>query len=358
MDLKRTEYINKNYYPHLDGLRGVAILLVLLIHFYSISIGWVGVDLFFVLSGFLITNILLGYKPSFKSYKIFMIRRGLRIFPLYFLALFLIFVLGENMFLQHIDGFHVLVENQIYFWTYTQNFFLVLDIEKPNTLNHFWSLAVEEQFYIFWPLVVFVLKKNARWMIASFLFLIFLSFLLKLFSNNVPVNYTWLPYRMDALVMGGVASVIVKKGLNFNIKTLVALMLTGLFMFVGVCTIQGTFSHVNLWISKIGFFAIDLLFACLLLFSLSQNGIASRIRKALTNKPLMLLGKYSYGIYVIHWPVKILILRSGLLDGLKSGVLMNTVLLIFSLCLSYLVYHLFEVHFLKMKGRFVVSERN
>ena len=145
--------------PELDGLRGIAILMVLLVHFGMFQpqghaeaavfrffeMGWAGVDLFFVLSGYLITTILLKAKTSAFYYTHFYIRRFLRIFPLYYVFLtgFLLVTLWQ--------GAPVL--EQVWYWSYLANFRIGLG-HRIDGLSHFWSLAIEEQFYLVWPLVI------------------------------------------------------------------------------------------------------------------------------------------------------------------------------------------------------------
>ncbi len=349
-------YITQKYYSHLDGLRGVAIILVLLIHFYSITLGWVGVDLFFVLSGFLITNILLRYESTFHSYKIFIIRRCLRIFPIYFLTLFMVFIVGGELFHKYINGFEVLSSNQLYFWTYLQNFFLATNIEKPTTLNHFWSLAVEEQFYIIYPILIFAFKKNIRHLLSLLSLFVALSLILKLTSNNIAVNYSLLPYRMDSLILGAILSILLANNIKiksvFIYLTLAVSAIT--FLLIGIQ--EGSFAHTTLWMSKLGYFSIDLFFATLLFLSLINNKTGSYIRKTLDNKLLIEFGKYSYGIYVIHWPIKQLVLNSKIFVGLGPTLLINTVSLIISLVVSYLIYHSFEVKFLNLKSQFEIKK--
>src|ERR1043165_244152 len=152
----------RTYYPALDGLRGVAILLVIFLHNFRFSnyffFGWLGVDLFFVLSGFLITDILLSTSGSKNFLRHFYVRRFLRIFPIYFLTIiFCLFILPSLSNTVQIDYY---VHNQIWLWTFTQNW---LYIFKPPAgtpiLLHFWSLAVEEQFYIIWPIIIMLVKK-------------------------------------------------------------------------------------------------------------------------------------------------------------------------------------------------------
>ncbi|HYH16572.1 MAG TPA: acyltransferase, partial [Flavisolibacter sp.] len=137
------------YYPALDGIRGLAILFVVGFHNFSFmpffEYGWLGVDLFFVLSGFLITNILIKAVGEKNYLKNFYLKRALRIFPLYYGVLFFCFC-----FLSHFsslrDNLEYYLEHQFWLWTYFQNWLYIL--EPPETshfLVHFWSLAVEEQ---------------------------------------------------------------------------------------------------------------------------------------------------------------------------------------------------------------------
>lgn len=157
--------------PALDGVRGLAILMVTLFRFgreafpaeeYGrvveklIQVGTLGVDLFFVLSGFLITRILLQSQGTSNYFSRFYYRRSLRIFPLYFLTLAVLLVVlpklhsGEATFIEAI-------EKQSYLWTYTTNLKMSWDNAWGfGYLDHFWSLAVEEQFYLVWPLVIFM----------------------------------------------------------------------------------------------------------------------------------------------------------------------------------------------------------
>src|SRR5688572_28211876 len=148
-----TAYPNRPYYPALDGLRGVAILLVVLYHNFGFIkqsyFGWLGVDLFFVLSGFLITDILLRTRSQPGFLRDFYMRRVLRIFPLYYVSLIIfLFILAPLTSAKVEWGYYL--GNQVYFWTYLQNWlFIFKDPGNAHILNHFWSLAVEEQFYIF-----------------------------------------------------------------------------------------------------------------------------------------------------------------------------------------------------------------
>src|SRR5687767_573593 len=148
------------YYTGLDGLRGLAILLILGYHNFSFvpvfKHAWLGVDLFFALSGFLITDILLKSRKSENYLRNFYARRVLRIFPLYYLSLFIFFaLLPDSMLLPESSGYYD--ANKHWFWVYLQNWLFIFKTPDPTTfLNHYWSLAVEEQFYIIWPFLLLV----------------------------------------------------------------------------------------------------------------------------------------------------------------------------------------------------------
>jgi len=154
--------------PELDGLRGLAILYVFfhnvgthglgetesfVVKIYSLiaDIGWIGVQLFFVLSGFLITGILLEKQCSKDVYKNFYVRRVLRIFPVYYVSLIILFVLPEAANWD-VPWAEKSSDYQIWYWLYAINW--IQPLTTGLEIGHLWSLAIEEQFYLIWPLLV------------------------------------------------------------------------------------------------------------------------------------------------------------------------------------------------------------
>jgi len=214
------------HYDSLDGLRGFSALAVLAFH-TSIPIfwlGWAGVQFFFCLSGFLITSILIESGKANNYFKIFYARRILRIFPIYFLILFGVFFIAVTLKLNVND-----------FWLYIlyiQNFKLSFQgwsISFPNWLNHTWSLAIEEQFYIFFPFLVYYLSE--RLLVIACVILIFTAIFTRYFlSVKYPGNsIVWANTlsNLDFLSAGALLSIGLKQGKSKLIKT-VLLSLLGL----------------------------------------------------------------------------------------------------------------------------------
>ena len=220
--LKSNIVLRSGHIDSLDGIRGFAILLVVLRHslgdldIWISSIfekSWMGVDLFFVLSGFLITGILIDSKHKKKYFWNFYVKRALRILPIYILVLSVFSLLSIFGSTQIFRAFY---SYQIYFWTYIQNFVMILESwpRSLNYLDHFWSLAIEEQFYLIWPFCVFYCSKKQISILA--VFLIVGSFILRIYTENSNLNYMFTLTRMDSILIGSLVALLIRE----NIKLL------------------------------------------------------------------------------------------------------------------------------------------
>ncbi len=156
--------------PAFDGLRGIAVLAVIFCHlsdYYPeqnavkvfLHAGWCGVDLFFVLSGFLITGILLDTRAAQNYFRAFYARRVLRIFPVYYATLLSVLTIAH--FFPKLNSVLPIAHDRIFYFFYLNNWWpLLKDSWHANIIGHFWSLAVEEQFYLVWPFLVWFLSRK------------------------------------------------------------------------------------------------------------------------------------------------------------------------------------------------------
>ena len=359
---------NRPYYPALDGLRGLAILLVVFLHNFGFMnyffFGWLGVDLFFVLSGFLITDILLNTLRSPKFLRNFYVRRVLRIFPLYYVTIFLcLFVLPKI-----IPAAESTYYQQNVFWllAFLQNWLYIFKPPGNNTmLVHFWSLAVEEQFYIVWPTII-LLVKNLRkllWIIICVLFTVMLGryivWSLRIEDLAYDTLYTFT--RIDGICIGCMLAIMLRVDADFLRKYtyIVVLVLAGL-NFVMYFVNQNAAERMP-YLAFIGYTTFAIMFG--LLVYEAALGKSRIIEYAFNNKILKFFGKISYGLYVLHWPLylilfpaiqKFLTANSGLsVTGcMFIAAITVTIAAVF---VSFLSYNYFELRFLNLKKYFDVQ---
>ena len=312
------------YIKGLDGLRAFAFLLVFFFHAQFGYFGWVGVQLFFVLSGFLITGILLDMKrdlPTAGYFIKFYGRRFLRIFPLYYLYLFLFAQLANYLFEHKIRRAYVSMfwEQFPYALVYAYNFFMATSkfVLTSQFVTHLWSLAVEEQFYIFWPLVVFLTP--ARHLKRVFLAAIGLAPLLRLavliFYQQAPFEILGdpdtavyaLPFsHLDAFAIGALLNlgVSIPKAKAQFLALLVGFPLLGMltdFLSTGQWNFNNGFglplllpnAYKPVW----GYSILNYLFM-LLIYGVAREGWFVRV---LEHAWMRYLGRISYGLYVYHY---------------------------------------------------------
>ncbi|MEQ1825103.1 MAG: acyltransferase, partial [Pirellula sp.] len=318
----------------------------------AIQLGVAGVDLFFVLSGFLITSVLLEAKGSRNYFREFYWRRSLRIFPLYFAALAL-FVWVIPWLCNRPNLFQAGRENQVYLWTYITNLKMSWDGEWCfGDLDHFWSLAIEEQFYLVWPLVVLVVARNqlARvcFVLAMGTFVARTVFVLST-ENRVAADLFTL-FRCDGLLLGAVIAAIWQKTSDWSSQR--GKLLLGAFGSLGLLAIVG-----NRWYESQNTVVV-IGWAFFLAWVLASNRQTTAVRM-LESSPLTTLGKYSYGMYVFQSPL-IPIMEPFLTPSKMSSICQSdfwggVCYVGLMSCLNFVVamlsWHCFESWFLRLRDR-------
>lgn len=357
----------------LDGLRAIAILLVLLIHFWRYPIGyevlnrfartgWVGVDLFFVLSGYLITGILWRERRSVHYYRNFYARRVLRIFPLYYLLLFGVFVIQPL----HRAGPELLAARAEWplYVAYLANVPVALHGWRLLSLDITWSLAIEEQFYLCWPLGV---RRLAPRPLIALLTCVVIGVPILRTIARLGFGIGWIAtfvltvFRVDSLAIGALVALCLQQGvvssewLRHHARWVLGLLGPGLLVFIAT----GHFERSSLWVSAMGYSLVSIFFAGLLVWGLSPSRPAQRV---LGHPLLRRIGIVSYGIYILHplclTVVTTVLARLGLdPDGATSSSLMDaTVVLLCATAFAYGVaeisFRLFEQPILRLKDRF------
>jgi peptidoglycan/LPS O-acetylase OafA/YrhL len=311
----------------LDGLRGIAVLLVLLFHFAwtfpeetplalvlhrLLWVGWVGVDLFFVLSGYLITRGLVAPsdQPVGVRLRKFWARRVLRIFPLYYIVL----IVGSVVCL-----FVGAPLPTLPYWFYFQNYALAFDPYILRWTAHFWSLAIEEQFYFLWPLMA--LKAPRRVLVPVTISLAIFCIVVRggmgaymhvlehtsheQAEQIAKLAYRATPTHMDGLLLGALLAILgwdrdsmlakLWKKLRPAILGLTSLAIVALFV------ITRGFNDYDGRVIVFGYSALAFFFASVV--SIAVDGALSPFFAALlTSRPLRACGRVSYGMYLLHWP--------------------------------------------------------
>jgi peptidoglycan/LPS O-acetylase OafA/YrhL len=341
-------YINsKIHYPALDGLRGIAVLSVILFHVLHFRPGWMGVDLFFVLSGFLITSILIDTKHTTGYFRNFYIKRVLRIFPLYYGTLLAFFLL---LFIK--QGNAVIFKALPYF-TYVPNItWTILNkwpVDYLSPLNHFWSLAIEEQFYIFFPLVVYFVRDRSLPTILGLLVLLTIACRCWFYFglNNQVGCYVFTFCRIDGLLIGAIANLYARNFKSVRIEyfllTLIAIVIIA---YINMDLTSPLFSTV-------GYTITALFFAFILLFGLSGKNYLTRF---LNIGFFRHLGKYSYGLYMFH-PIYYGIINFTIGTHYSETSSMRYLIPVLSLAATYITallsFHFFEAPILRLKKKFV-----
>jgi peptidoglycan/LPS O-acetylase OafA/YrhL len=367
-------------------MRGIAVLLVMVLHFALVEgatgaerlffgvtrVGWVGVDLFFVLSGFLITGILYDARGGAHFFRNFYMRRVLRIFPLYYAFLFLVLVLLPIAR----PASAAPAGTQFWLWTYLSNvLFARVGWEgMPGHTTHLWSLAIEEQFYLLWPLVVFFASRRrlVQVCVGAIVFAELTRIGLHYTAPDGIGAYALMPARIDALAIGALVAVLAREPsgaatlLRFARPVMLGAALW-LAIIIGWTQLASgeTLPPLDVRVQLGAYTAISLFFGALLVRAVAAPD-SSRSARVLSSATLAAFGRYSYALYLIH------ILVRNVFHGqlMQAGGRLPTVLgsqlpaqvgvLLAGVGISYVLafasWHLFEKHFLALK-RFFNYER-
>jgi len=285
----------------LDGLRAIAILAVILLHVGLWRGGGVGVDLFFVISGFLITGILLDAKASASTWRAFSrpfyVRRALRILPVSLAALAFAFLVAPFVGLWPATPFR----EQVWFWTYLSNWYAGTRSYAASHLQHFWSLAVEEQFYSTWPLVVWTLTPRQIKKVCGVCFILTSVLRMLVAVWHIPAweiaaDVAPTALRWDGLAAGSWLAVAAREPGGLARWRRVA---WGALP-VGLATIRLTGDTSGAVVIFAGAIVIAL--------TIDPRHLYARI---LTLAPLRWIGRISYAVYVVHFPIAARLMGSG-----------------------------------------------
>ena len=371
--------IKSVFFPNLDGLRFFAFFIVYLQHGFNIAVadsqdrgflrlrlesaifnsGWAGVSFFFVLSGFLITYLILTEIKVKGRLSItgFYIRRALRIWPLYYLVLFFGFV-GYPLVKQYF-GFSTYIEagNPLYYLLFLSNFEVIKlgDGHGALSTNITWSVAVEEQFYLVWPLLFFFAPP--KFYKYLFLIIILMSACFRYYYHgDIMVNYYHSLSVISDMAVGGLAAYL---SLNFKrFREVCARMPRWLICAIYALGLLVVIFRKDIFIgSALGTFERLVISLFFVFIVLEQNYCEHSLLKMSKLKLISRLGIYTYGLYLLH-PVAITIIVSILKvfpddnPTASSTLLVGVGGLLLSTAMSVISYHLIEKRFLNLKRRF------
>jgi len=338
----------------LDGARGLAAFMVIYFHYFiainpssellsglkKITVfGQTGVSLFFVLSGFLITRILIKSKGDKDYFKNFFIRRALRIFPLYFLFLIIYYYLIPFWFGELSNN------PKWYYWVYLQNFAMTFNLPN-NGPSHFWSLAVEEHFYLFWPFVVYFLSE--RKVLFFGIFLILISFLFRFILTQANYESFYFTFtRLDDLVLGTFLALIEKKNYLTSVTKKIFSISFIFLLFLNLFSFLFSEHIPHFWLQIFKYPLIGALYFTLIGILLCPP--ESKLFNFFKFSWLRFSGKISYGLYVYH---PLVFMFSEKYIQINNVFIEFSSLVLITVLVSIISFYVYENQFLKLKRFF------
>jgi peptidoglycan/LPS O-acetylase OafA/YrhL len=365
----------------LDGLRGVAVLVVIALHIFKradyftenpilasitglTAVGWMGVDIFFTLSGFLITSILLQARNEGSYFKNFYMRRALRIVPLYLVLILFVLFLAPKVEPEFTANLSVLLPILL---LYQQNWIVPLaDLYMTEYLGVTWSLAIEEQFYVLWPFLVYYL--NTKQLIKISIWAISISFLTRVvgvvFFADIQSVSDFFYYnsftRFEQIIIGALLALVFtypemkEKIRRFSPPAFVVFF--SIFVVLCLLSLPGlpNPSHSNIPLTVGGYTSIGLFSAALIGIFITHPP-SSLLRRFFQTPFLVAMGKYSYSMYLFHIPVTLILFdvfwQSGM-RGVWAYLLYIGATYLATVVVALLTWHLLEKHMLDLKKYF------
>jgi peptidoglycan/LPS O-acetylase OafA/YrhL len=346
------------YMVQLDGLRAFAVALVMVAHWTldlpvlpQLPLGQMGIELFFVLSGFLISSILLktrGKDSNGKVLKNFYLRRALRIFPVYYATLFVLFN-GGDLWITNLEVDRL----AIWHLTYTNNFFYFFNGNFLGAESHFWTLSVEEQFYLIWPFIM--LFTPIKWLKKVIITLLVGSILFRawlVFDGHLFVR-TLMPSQIFAFAMGALLALMHQedskaqpKFLQFNQPFVWMALIAFLLIQVAYSLnhLKGAYQIIGEPLMAFIFWAI---------IAKAKTGFGGWFGQSLQWKPIVYVGKISYGIYIFHNFAPSLVMSTcNAMEWSPQPILIRGVFLVVTIAIAAISWELMEKPLLSLKRFF------
>jgi peptidoglycan/LPS O-acetylase OafA/YrhL len=375
----------ENRIEELDGLRGIAVVLVMALHIFKraayftehpiletftkfTTVGWVGVDIFFTLSGFLITSILLKSKTGEHYFRNFYVRRALRIFPLYYAAIALILLFAPKVEPEFIGQLNVALPVML---LYQQNWAMLFDgFHMSQYFGITWSLAIEEQFYLLWPLIVYRLDRER--LVKFSLGYILVSWLARILvvslwhdPGQAASFFFYASFaRFEQVLIGGLLAIFLTfEGAQEQARRYsVPVFAVSFAIFIVLCLMSlpgdphPDFGSLPL---TYGGYTVSALFSAGLIGVFITHPPQNTLRRIFRFPPLAFLGKYSYSMYLFHMAAALILLDvfwHSELRGWKPFVLYPVAAYAATIMIALLTWHLLEKHMLNFKKYFTAVQ--